>query len=417
MSVPVSFLSFIDVTNLENQPYAFLMQHHDAIGIEAKRLKLILEQLSAPNQNDAGRIAQYRAFQVTCEQLLTNYDTARKVSAEKSWFDTMHDNLIMMHLYRILLSFTRLTDELLARIMNDTKWFDTLNQSIASIFDFDQSISILTVPTVYLNVLSFSVLGLRFLIQNMRILKHTFFPVTDSEKAAGAWARFCHEIYQYRFNLANDLVWATINALSNFPGFFNVSAPVANGLIMVCVCFDLSMMIYQDHLANQAYEAYVLEYQHAKHQAVQAELLAQLAFDRVKTTSELQLSLLGVTALVTGVTLLVTASIPIIAPLGSFLCLVGTALYAVTGNYSDYRQKAYIAEQFQTPEAIQAKKDACHKTWTAFIKHVTLPPILFGALALSWPIGLLLIVACCLFEYSQTKSIEKPAALPLPVTS
>ncbi len=414
----LDFAIFMEDQNLENYPYAFLMQHHDDIKIQAKRLTLALEQLAAPHRDDLTRVLEFREFQAQCERLLVDYDLARErqEAAERSWIDSVHDNLITMHLYRILLSFTRLTDELLVRLMNDAKWFDTLNQSFASMFDFDQSLSILNFPTAAFNLLSVALLGLRFLIESTRILRRTFFPTTEAEQAVGAWARFCHEVYNYRFKLANDIVWATLNGLSNYPDFFNLSAPVANGLILICVCFDMSVMLYQRHLENQAYEKSKTAYEAEPNETIRRALLFELEKDYVENSAQFQLCLLGVTTLVTGFTLLVTASVPIVAPLGSFLCLLGTAIYTGIENYGDYQKKAYLAEVFATTEAIQAQQEAWNKGWSSLIKHATLPPLLFGALAISWPIGLLLIMSSCIFEYSQSspEKSEPEPGLPAP---
>lgn len=393
--------------------YSFLSQNHIAIQKENDILKAALDVL---NKDKA--YTEYRELSLYYDKLLALYHNKRNEAKNRkdNWTTYLHDNLGTLHLYRIMLTFARLTDDQLIRVLSQAQWFNDLNQAMAGIFNFDQTISVLNLPVSTLNVLSVLFLGLRFLVVSAEILKHTFAPTDKEKEDLSAWERFCHETGTYGFSLANDFVWATLNALSNFPDFFNIPIPIANALVLVCLIFDLSLIAYQYHLETAQYAAEKATYlaEGEKIDAMAHELmlvqeqLKVLESKHIKTTSELQLALIAAAILIVGFAVLLAFASPVVAPIGCFLCLFGTAIYTSLGAYGDYQQQTHLLkalkQEGKSEAEIKRAEAAQQAAWDSglksLVKHTVLPMILIGVFAVCWPAGLLLAAAYLAYEMS-----------------
>ncbi len=396
---------------------AFLTKNHVEIEAEKANLKATLDALQIKSDIAAHnkQKEQYRLYYLYYCDLLRTYHEKRGEPEQppQDWITYLHDNLGYWHALRILLTFARLTDELAIRMLNDAKWFETLNRSIAPIFDFNQTINILSLPVEAFYVLSFSLLGIRFIIEWARILKHTFDPTEEEIKALSAWDRFCHEVYKYRFNLANDFVWATINAINNNP------------LMLVCVLFDLSLLLYRRNETEQAYQKKKTEYEQLQALKQQDKIIKQqlreLELEHISTKSILDLALIATSHLLIGFPMLLLATpSSLLAPLGSFLCVVGFAIYLSADFYGDYQKKAHLIKLLEADgksiteinQTKQAQQAAWDNGWSTFAKNTCMPILFIGMLAVCWPAALLLITAYCAYEMSPKESTETPQLSP-----
>lgn len=390
---------------------AFLTQNYVDIKATEATLKAALDALNIETNNqilDDEEKEQYRLFYLYCCDLLKAYHQKRgePQKPDDNWINYLHDNLGYWHCLRILLAFSRLTDELLVRMMNDAGWFESLNRSIAPIFDFDQSINILSLPVETFYILSFSLLGIRFIVECARIFKHTFDSTDEELKALSAWDRFCHETYKHRFSLANDLVWITCNALNNNP------------LTLLCVFFDLSLLLYRKYETEQTYsktkEAYEQRASLDKKTGVAKQELRELELTQVEVDASLNLSLSAASSLLTGFSLLLVAPVPIVAPIGSLLCVLGTALYLSADAYGNYQKKTYYVKQLEADskslteinKAKEAQQLAWDEGWSTFTKNTCLPVLFIGVLAVCWPAALLLMTAYCAYEMSPKEDTK-----------
>ncbi|MCH9756528.1 MAG: hypothetical protein K0U37_04990 [Gammaproteobacteria bacterium] len=384
------------------QSLAFLSRNHDEFEKEKAILKATLDTLKIKIDTVAtdDEKEKYRLFYLYCCDSLKTYHASRGESKKspKDWENALHDSLGYIHCFRILLSFARITDELLIRMLNDAGWFETLNRSIAPIFDFDQAISILNLPVETFYILSFSVLGLRFILECARILKHTFNPTDQELKALSAWERFSHEIYKYRFNIANDIVWGVLNAINNNP------------LMLVCVLFDLSILLHRQRITQHTYLERKGEYEQIlarnKQDKVMQQQLKELQLNHIETSAILKLALMATADILIGLSLLLTAPVPIAAPIGAFICVIGFAAYLSLDNYGDYQKQTHRIKQLETDgkgdveitKAKQAQQAAWQEGWSTFTKNVALPVFFIGALAICWPVAALVITAYVAIE-------------------
>ena len=146
---------------LKASTYKFLARNHIAIQKEHKILEAALDTL-----NNDETYVKYRELAHYYDELLTLYHQKRNAAKrrQENWVSYLHDNLGTMHLYRIMITFARLTDEQLLSLLHQAKCFQSLNQSLVAFFNYDQSISVLNMPIETLYALSVIVLGLRFLM-------------------------------------------------------------------------------------------------------------------------------------------------------------------------------------------------------------------------------------------------------------
>lgn len=303
----------------------------------------------------------------------------------EQWENYVHDHLGLWHGYRILVSFSRLMDEQIIRILNDNHWFDTLNQQLAPIFDFDQSITILHLPINCLNILSVAFLGIRFLIDIKRILQSTFFPNHPEPISQTAWLRFCDNMGEYGFSLLNDALWVTLNALSNLS---RLPASIVNPLMMGGLCFDISLLLYKKSLLDSSKD--------------------ELAY--IENCETLNASILAGLTVLLGFSLLLTASAPIVGPMGSFLCILSTAIYLSADKYGIYQSKSHHLNQLKKIGANQGEIEKATKTqteawtagWSTLTKNLFLPAIWMGVIAICWPAAILMLTATVGYETLTT---------------
>jgi hypothetical protein len=406
----------------------YLSEHHARIQTETNTLASSLNTLgvplnAAPLQNPTHE--KYRDLYHYRNKQLQHFHAARREPATPidDWSNTIYKNLGWTHLYRIGTSFARLTDVMLLQIMKDTDWFNALNQSINSFFDLGISLDILNHPafTNTLNVLSVAFLALRFAIESKAILEHTLLPSQQEAEAFTTWERFKNEVYTYRYSLSNDLVWATLNALGNFAPFFNIPIPLANNLMFSCCFFDLAVLTYRFYEARDAYlnqkSTYQAELLANPSDDVTDQLLRTLESSRAKEAAELNISLFGSLVLTSGFAIFLTASTPIVAPAGTALCLLATAIYAASGYYGDHQKASHLLAQLKLDgketakvAALQlAQQEAWNNGWSSFAEALCMPPLLMGAIALYWPVGVMLLAA-----YATTKIASVPSPEPSP---
>ncbi|MCH9763612.1 MAG: hypothetical protein K0U24_05190 [Gammaproteobacteria bacterium] len=404
----------------------YLTQHHAHIQAETNTLASSLNTLgvplnAAPLQNTThGKYSDLYHYR---NKQLQQFHAARREPATPidNWSNMIYNNLGWTHLYRIGTSFSRLTDVMLLQIIKETDWFNALNQSINSFFDLGIALNILTHPafTNTLNVLSVAFLALRFSIESKTVLEHTLLPSQQEAEAFTAWERFKNEVYTYRYSLSNDIVWATLNALGNFAPFFNIPIPLANNLMFSCCFFDLAVLTYRFYEARDAYHnqkaTYETEMLTNPDDDVVKQLLRTLEKNRAKEAAELNISLFGSLTLTTGFAIFLTTSTPIIAPAGTALCLLATAIYAASGYYGDHQKATHLLAQLkldgkETAEvaALQlAQQEAWNSGWSSFAEALCMPPLLMGAIALYWPVGVMLLAA-----YATTKIASVPSPEP-----
>ena len=156
------------------------------------------------------------------------------------------------NIYRILFVFSRLATKQSLLLARDLQWIEKLDQILGTHTDVDKMVSTINAPANLFNALSVGFFAARFILNTGVLLKHMFAP-TEEERLLSMGARLYQELSKRHCVMLNDVVWGTVNGLTNFASFFNISAPVANGVTAGFLVFDVSLLVYRRHLAEQEY--------------------------------------------------------------------------------------------------------------------------------------------------------------------
>lgn len=286
---------------------------------------------------------------------------------------------------------------------------------------------------------------LKLAIKNQNNLKNTLLPQLNSEYSIRlsrerleqtitaetahtpetiTWAdRFKHEFYKRHCNFLNDLVWATVNFLSNFNHLVNISAAVAGYLTAVFLAFDVGMALYKCHLAKEEYlikkAQYLKEIEDysdperykkmtGEERSMHKDLL-RMQLDVLEGnwhTKEATFHFVAAAAaiLMTGFTVSMLVN-PAVLVLGCyFVCTIAVAMYLSTGSYSQYAEKSYNLEQAHLIGTdllvAQREYDLARSDFIfTMIKNAVMPLVLITTFAICWPAAIVLTTLYVGYEF------------------
>ncbi len=259
-------------------------------------------------------------------------------------------------------------------------------------------------------------------------------------EATTAWDRLKHEFYKRHCNFANDIVWATVNFLTNFNQITNIPGPIANYITAVFLGFDVAMALYKCHLAKQEYLTKKAQYLQeiddynnperfkkmtAEQRLLHIEMLNQQLIEleinwRTKESTfyfvaaAAALLMLGFTA-----SILVSSALMVVGCY--FVCTIAVAMYLSTGTYSQYQEKSLNLEQAQlTGKNLAVALREYEMTRNDFIfamtKNTVMPLLLISTFAICWPAAVVLTAAYIGYElfhaydqHSESKEIKQLA--------
>ncbi|CAM2733180.1 hypothetical protein [Legionella worsleiensis] len=253
--------------------------------------------------------------------------------------------------------------------------------------------------------------------------------------------RFKHELYKRHCNFANDVVWATVNCLSNFNHLFNISAPVAGYLTAVFLSFDVCLALYRCKLAEQEYSTkksqYLLEIADYNNPALFKNLSAeqrQLHIEMLhQQLIELELSwktkeatfhfvATAAAVLMSGFSVAILASSSVLVLASFFVCTVAVAMYLSTNAYSNYKEKKLYLEQAQLTDnqlavAYKEFETARNDFIFTMVKNTVMPTVLITTFAICWPAAIVLTAMYLSYElyhaYDQQRQTKAAQQLSL----
>lgn len=174
----------------------------------------------------------------------------------------IRDYVAYSNLCRVYWIFCRLTLASGLSLAKDLQILEKLDKILGTHTDTDKIIDILKAPNGVLNYFSVGFFLMRFAIDAGLLIRHTWFPTDQEEKdKTTALERFKFEFYKRHCNFANDLVWATVNFLTNFNHITHIPDPTAGALTAVFLGFDVCMTLYKCHLAKQEYLSKKAQYE------------------------------------------------------------------------------------------------------------------------------------------------------------
>ncbi|MCL9683115.1 hypothetical protein [Legionella maioricensis] len=252
--------------------------------------------------------------------------------------------------------------------------------------------------------------------------------------------RFKHELYKRHCNFANDLVWATVNFLTNFNQLVHISGPVAGYLTSAFLVFDVGMALYKCNLAKQEYLTKKAQYIEERDEynnperfkkmsdeqrRIHIEMLDQqlMALEINWRTKEATFYFVAAAAalLMLGFTASMLVS-PAVMVVGCyFVCTIAVAMYLSAGAYSKYQEKSLYLEQAQLtgknlPVAQKEFEAARNDFIFTMIKNTVMPLVLITTFAVCWPAAVVLTAMYVGYElyhaydqHSESKAIKQLA--------
>ncbi len=269
------------------------------------------------------------------------------------------------NLYRLVLTFSRLTVQETLLLLKNTQWLKFFNELLGISLDTDQMIRILNTPVELFRFLSVAIFAFRLSTNIGDMAWHLIYPTS---------IRTADIVWQEQWNvILNDAVWSTANLFSNYATYFKIAPPIAAGITALFLCFDIGLLLYRKKLKEDDLSV-------ATHAYFNANLLAA------------SLLALGFSA-----SFILTA--PVLIPIEFFVCAIGTGLYATANGYAEYVDKS-----------VNSTQDAANKAWndftTSLFKNTVLPSLFMMTLALSLPAGLLFATLYVGYEINLRYNIE-----------
>lgn len=287
----------------------------------------------------------------------------------------IRDHVAYTNICRIYWVFCRLTVTQGLTIAKNLQLIDKLDVILGTHTDVDKIIATMRAPTGVINYFSVGFFLARFMIDGAMLIKHTFFPSELEKQGTTTYQRFKHELYKRHCNFANDLVWATVNFLSNFNHLVGISASAAGYLTSVFLVFDIGMTFYKLHLAEQEYlikkRQYSEEAEVYKEKLREGESLSpdeeahytmlikqRLELDINWKAKEAMFHFVAAAAalLMMGFTASLLLSPPGLVLAAYFTCTIGVAMYLSYGSYFNYKEKEGYLNQAVAQDTQEKQK-------------------------------------------------------------
>lgn len=279
-----------------------------------------------------------------------------------------------------------------------------------------------------MNIISVALFSVRLLIDLAMIAKHVF---SSKENDLTRWSRFKFEANKRKYNIANNLVWGSVNFLTNFRDIPGFSELFTNQLIAYLLVFDVALLQLKHLSARKEYKKNRLRLLSEHHQAIKDNdpEREQLIAHQIKALKD-QWEITNDTYwfdTVAAALLLVSFAITLAAipPAGVVACyLVGTlavAMYLSEKDFKTYReakQKWTAACQsdsgVSTADTLQLEneyKQARNALIKSVIEKTVMPTIILLTFAANIPAGAALLAIYMLFKivkhYHEKKQTPK----------
>lgn len=241
-------------------------------------------------------------------------------------------------------------------------------------------------------------------------------------------------------NFANDLVWATVNFITNFNHITNIPDPTAGIITAVFLGFDVLMTLHKYNLAQREYS---LKKSELKSQLDEYTLnpgkYPGMDLERHKAILELELSELEINwqtkqatfyfnaaaaaLLMAGFSVSLMFTGPGIAVACFFVCTLAVAMYLSSDSYSKLKEKSLRLDEAKNGTELQLALKEYEAARNDFIftmiKNTVMPTLLIATFAVCWPAAIVLTALYLGYElyhaYDQHHSTKAPLALDGPV--
>lgn len=334
----------------------------------------------------------------------------------------LRNTVALTNIYRIYWIFCRLTVKqslLMLKGSNLLKQFDALlNQQS----DFDQFISVIEAPNACLRFASVALFASRFLIHAAMLTKHVFFP-NEQQSLLSKKDRFYKEISKRQGDFLNDIVWGSVNSVTNFSTTFGLSASVASWIVAGFMSFDACLLLYRRQCAYQDYELKKQQYEHeiataetAEAGLIVSEQLRLLNINWQATSATYYFNVSAALLIMSGFTASLILSQPPLILASYFVCALAVSMYLTGGEFFTYQEKRLLSMDSPADLALYAESQSAQSEFIQAISKQSLMPIVsLVLLSLSWQGALALTLLYMGYQaYQAWPAPREDALLPAP---
>ncbi len=348
----------------------------------------------------------------------------------------IRDWVAFANITRLQVVFCRITVRESLLLAKQLHWLDGLESMLGKAIDVDGMVSVLNAPADVFNALSVGLFAARFIINTGMLLKHTLMP-SDAEQSLTMTERFCAELNARHGVFINDVVWGTVNGITNYASYFNISGPAANWILSGFLFFDVAMLLYSRKLAEQDYltkkEQYLTEDDNCgvllaraagnnediarlnEQRDLLSEQLAQLELDWQVTSARNEFNVGAAVLFMSGYPASFLLATPLAVPVSFFACTVAVAMYLSEKMYGTYQEKSLLFQRVKdaggaTPDAEKALCSARNNLMISLTKNTFMPMFLLTTVAVSMPAALLFTTLYLSYECGKGYFAEEQAA-------
>lgn len=393
---------FLEETRLTCLGYAENLLMHERIYLHAdneKKYRNYIRQLKGRKIVEAKTTFQ--------QDLAKLADTPRHSSSIKAWLNFLHMN-------RLSLVFSRLTWKQFWSYAQQMQWLEAYERTTGTTVNTQ----ILDAPIEIFSVLSVSVLASRLLLNAGVALKHTF-TQNEIEQSVDMHVRLWRELKKRHWVMVNDLVWASVNCLTNYALFFHL-VPIANYLLAGFLVFDAIWILYAiagteftyAEKRNQ-YDFELAELEVALNvgnlsESDQSKLhyqiklkklqLEQLEIKRYENLGTYLFALAAALLIISGFSAAILISSPIMMPICFFLCSVSAAMYMSCGQFGAFigeKKKIALDDERKTGTNLErCGTSSLNEKWNQFgismLEKTFMPLLIVGTFTINLPLAVII---------------------------
>lgn len=437
------------------RPYQFLAENRSLIEAEYNHLKTLLQKNGENRQaywlhcyyccvllrhyyakhDQKEKAKSYRLQSEEIKKMIEESESRLSNDVNDSTTNTAKKISGQSNMQRLAFTFSRLTVKNAILMANDLLWLEQLDQLLGIRSDINDISAAIDSPGSVFNFLSVGLFGFRLAVNFGMVLKHTFDP-TKAEEELTTCERLWKELGDRHYQLLNDLAWGTVNLFCNYNELMNISSATASWLTVAFLVFDLSLLLIEHHLKEQAYltkkaqyKKEIEHYQHLsdddsltieqlreyiQHIEVLNEQLMQLEASWINDSASLHCDIAAAILLGAGFTASLLFASPAVVIASYFACTIAVAMYISDGAWGNFQKQCFMLQQAEIAEkgigdAQKNKNEALIDFIKSMVKNTVVPMVIMTALAFYWPAAVVLAVGYFVHEAGWLQGKSSPS--------
>lgn len=334
------------------------------------------------------------------------FETVNHVSA-------IFAKIVLANAYRIYWIFLKSVATKFLYLSKDWQWLDKIANFFHTKFDIDNLSAFLNKPNVVFRLLSVAFFALKFFIQSILLIKHTFLP-SEKEKEIRWYERLINELIKRHTDLLNDFTWFFVNLFTNYSYLFkpllNISEATGNWITAGFLVFDFALVLWKQFLAYKRYDLKRKQYQDEldvsldeDYKDIIRQQLRELELAFNVESSNLIFNAAAALMIVAGFSAALIFTAPALILVSHIFCLIGVAMYLSAGAYKDFRQKSLeLDKDINNVEAQQLYAKARKEFILTFSQNILMPSFFIITCAFCWQAALALVVVYAAYKLIET---------------